>query len=142
MTKGEKHHGKSHHDVKDGRGHDEHMHHILRHKRAKGGAVKDMEIDGVPEIGGHPEKPMDLKDQSGRKRGGRMHGKKHEKHEKRKRGGKVHGKHPGHRLDKRARGGRMTPKSPFSGADAPDLDYAKADVPMGSEGKGKQKEWD
>lgn len=131
--KGDKRH---HHDVKDGRGHEEHMKHIL--KRAKGGKV-GMELDGVPEIGGHPQKAEDLKDQSGRKRGGRMAKKEHEK---RKRGGKVHGKHPGHRLDKRARGGRMTPKSPFSGADAPDLDYAKADVPMGSEGKGKQKEWD
>lgn len=33
-----------------------------------------------------------------------------------KRGGKVEGKMPKHRLDKRARGGRMTPKSPLSGA--------------------------
>jgi hypothetical protein len=33
-----------------------------------------------------------------------------------KRGGEVKGAMPKHRLDKRARGGRMTPKSPLSGA--------------------------
>ena len=33
-----------------------------------------------------------------------------------KRGGKVEGKMAKQRLDKRARGGRMTPKSPLSGA--------------------------
>jgi len=36
--------------------------------------------------------------------------------EGRKRGGKVSGAAAKHRLDKRARGGRMTPKSPLSGA--------------------------
>jgi hypothetical protein len=34
-----------------------------------------------------------------------------------KHGGKVAGKAAKPRLDRRARGGRMTPKSPFSGAD-------------------------
>ncbi len=49
-----------------------------------------------------------------RKHGGRTvkkHEGKHKKH-----GGKVEGKKPEHRADKRARGGRMTPKEPFSGA--------------------------
>lgn len=36
---------------------------------------------------------------------------------KKKHGGKVHGEMPKHRMDKRARGGKiMTPKSPLSGA--------------------------
>ena len=47
-----------------------------------------------------------------RKHGGRLEKKK----EHRKRGGKVEGKKPEHRMDKRARGGRMTPASPLSGA--------------------------
>ncbi len=47
-----------------------------------------------------------------RKHGGRMMKKKeHKKH-----GGKVEGHKPEHRADKRARGGRMTPASPLSGA--------------------------
>ena len=46
------------------------------------------------------------------KRGGRT--KDHKKHKKH--GGKVEGKKPEHRADKRARGGRMTPSSPLSGA--------------------------
>lgn len=44
--------------------------------------------------------------------------------EVRKHGGKVKGHASKPRLDKRARGGRMTPKSPFSGAgDAPKMGY-------------------
>jgi len=34
----------------------------------------------------------------------------------------------------------MTPQSPFSGADGPDLDYAKADIPSGAEGKGRDRD--
>ena len=49
-----------------------------------------------------------------RKHGGRLE--KEKKKEHRKRGGKVEGKKPEHRMDKRARGGRMTPSSPLSGA--------------------------
>lgn len=131
--KGGKHH-ESHHDTKHGRGPHEQLKHVVKH-RAKGGKV-DMELDGVPEIGGHPEKAEDRKPESGRKRGGKMEAKKRAK------GGKVHGKHPGHRLDKRARGGRMTPKSPLSGADGPDLGYAKADIPSGSEGEGRARKWE
>jgi hypothetical protein len=53
----------------------------------------------------------------GRKHGGRMEKKEHEKKDKHRRhGGKVEGKKPEHRADKRARGGRMTPKEPFTGA--------------------------
>lgn len=44
------------------------------------------------------------------KRGGRM------MKDKFKRGGKAEGKKPMHRADKKARGGRMTPASPLSGA--------------------------
>ena len=49
-----------------------------------------------------------------RKHGGRLEKKK----EHRKHGGKVEGEKPKHRMDKRARGGRMTPESPLSGAAA------------------------
>jgi len=43
----------------------------------------------------------------------------------RKRGGSVHGKKPEHRMDKRARGGRMTPKSPLSGATVKEMPFEK-----------------
>lgn len=133
MKHHEKGDGKHHHDTKDGRKPEEHLKHVM--KRARGGK---MEIEGVPEIGGHPEKAEERTPESGRNRGGAM--KKKKDHEKRaKGGGIVRGKHPGHRLDKRARGGRMSPKSPFSGADGPDLGYAKADLPSGSQGMGKDK---
>jgi hypothetical protein len=55
-----------------------------------------------------------------------------------KRGGAVEGKKAAHRIDKRARGGRMTPGSPFSGADAPNLGYATGAGPESKpEGRGK-----
>ncbi len=157
------HKGHGHHDTHDGRSHEEHLRHVL-HRRARGGAVRDEELEGVPLIGGHPEHEKDLTNESGRKRGGKVEKRDHrarggretekermerereekrkEEHKKRKRGGKVHGKHPGHRLDKRARGGRMTPKSPFSGADAPDLEYGKADVPSQPRGAGRERQWE
>jgi hypothetical protein len=49
-----------------------------------------------------------------RKHGGRT--KKHEGKEHKKHGGEVKGEKSAHRIDKRARGGRMTPKEPLSGA--------------------------
>jgi hypothetical protein len=49
-----------------------------------------------------------------RKHGGRAEHEKKKEHKKR--GGKVGGKMPEMRMDKRARGGRMTPSSPLSGA--------------------------
>ena len=58
-----------------------------------------------------------------------------------KSGGSVSGKHARHRLDKRARGGRMTPSSPLSGADGPNLGYAKANnraVDDGGKGKDRK----
>ena len=137
-TKGGKHHEREH-DRKAGPDR-----HPFKEHRARGGRMgKEPEIDGEPEIGGKPEKPEMPKVESGRKRGGRMGHKEHHEKDalpKRKHGGKVKGKHPGHRLDRRARGGRMTPQSPFSGADGPDLDYAKADIPSGAEGKGRDRD--
>lgn len=101
------------------KGKKEHMKH-----RATGGGIAGRagggKIDGEPESGGHPVKLHEQKSESGHKRGG-----------------KVHGKHAAHRLDKRARGGRMTPSEPLSGADAPDLPYAKAHMTMKSHGAGK-----
>lgn len=93
-------------------------------KHAAGGGIAGKasggKIDGEPESGGHPIKLHEKPSASGHKRGG-----------------KVHGKHAGHRLDKKARGGRMTPSEPLSGADAPDLPYAKAHMKMTSHGQGK-----
>lgn len=57
-----------------------------------------------------------------------------------KAGGSVHGKNARHRLDKRARGGRMTPSSPMSGASVKALPFAKAHLrAVDDGGKGKDK---
>lgn len=122
------------HDMSHGDGHP------FKHKRAKGGKVEgEPEIGGVPEIGGKPEKAKDKPPLSGRRRGGGVE-KKRKEHEKLKGGGKVHGKHPGHRLDRRARGGPVGKgPSPFSGADGPDMPYAHADIPSKSEGTGRDR---
>jgi hypothetical protein len=83
--------------------------------------------------------------------GGEVHGMLHEHkhdgkdrhHEKlevtKKRGGKVEGKKAHHRLDRRARGGRMTPSSPLSGASVKEPSYAHGDLKAGSEGMGREK---
>lgn len=99
-------------------------HHSHMQRRAEGGrfarggrAGGEEMIGGVPAIGGHPTKLKQPMSQSGHKGGG-----------------KVHGHHARHRLDKKARGGRMTPSSPLSGADAPDLPYAKAHMKSAGEG--------
>jgi len=55
----------------------------------------------------------------------------------RKAGGKVMGSQSKPRPDRRARGGRMTPSSPFSGADGPNPSYARSSLPKpGTQGKG------
>jgi hypothetical protein len=55
-----------------------------------------------------------------------------------KRGGKVKGHMAKPRADKRARGGRMTPKSPFSGAgDAPKMSYQSKLGHIDEGGKGR-----
>jgi hypothetical protein len=60
-----------------------------------------------------------------------------EEDEGHKHGGKVKGHHAMHRADRRARGGRMTPKEPFSGADGPNPSYARSHRRSESEGVGK-----
>ena len=55
-----------------------------------------------------------------------------------KRGGSVKGAAAKSRPDKRARGGRMTPKSPFSGADGPGLGYEGHYSGNDMGGKGKE----
>lgn len=55
---------------------------------------------------GSPEASEAMDEKDGFKRGGK----------KRKHGGSVHGEKSAHRLDKRARGGRMSEHSPFSSA--------------------------
>ena len=71
-------------------------------------------------------------DAGGMKKGGKI--------KRRKRGGMVPGKEPAPRLDKRARGGGVaTPKSPLSGADAPNLSYAKSNITSNTEGAGKDR---
>lgn len=96
-------------------------HHSAMQARAEGGRfARGGIIDGIPESGGHKTHIKQKESQSGHKKGGT-----------------VHGHHARHRLDKRARGGRMTPSSPLSGADGPNLGYAKAHMKSaGTGGKG------
>lgn len=69
----------------------------MREKHAKGGKVMEDERT----------KEMEEREERGEKRGGKVKG---------------HEAKP--RMDRRARGGRMTPKSPFSGAgNAPKMSY-------------------
>lgn len=55
-----------------------------------------------------------------------------------KRGGHVEGKKARMRPDRRARGGRMTPKSPFSGADTGRASYVSKLSGNDMGGKGKE----
>lgn len=77
-------------------------HHISSHKMAykKGGVVKEM-AEGDEVLHGNEN---EFKEAEGKKKGGKV-------------AHKAEGKKPHHRLDKKARGGKiMTPKSPLSGA--------------------------
>jgi len=81
-----------------------------------------------------------------RKHGGSIPGeaeiKKGEAEDDRKRGGKVHGEKPHHRGDKRARGGemkradggRMTPKSPLTGAGGGKTPYPTPEMQAHNDG--------
>lgn len=76
-----------------------------------------------------------------RKRGGGIPGEEKIKEgeredDERKRGGKVHGEKPKHRLDKRARGGAMTPKSPLTGAGGGKPPFKHPDMPLDDGGEG------
>jgi hypothetical protein len=69
-------------------------HHVTKHHYKKGGSVPKV-LHGDAE---------EFAEAEGKKRGGKV-------------AHKAHGKKPHHRLDKKARGGKiMTPKSPLSGA--------------------------
>lgn len=119
--KGRESHKERVHAAKEGVKHEEHK------KRAAGGRMlHEDKHDGKER--GHEKVEVTKKD------GGKV------EHHKRKRGGPVEGKHPEHRLDKRARGGAMTPKSPYSGADAPNLKYAHGDLAVDAHGKGKDRD--
>lgn len=70
-------------------------HHMKMKKKASGGKAEGDEELHVNE--------NEIKEAEGKKKGGKVM--------------KAHGKKPHHRLDKKARGGKiMTPKSPMSGA--------------------------
>lgn len=98
-------------------------HHSHMQSRAEGGRfARGGIIDGIPESGGKKTHITQKPNQSGHKKGG-----------------KVHGHHARHRLDKKARGGRMTPSSPLSGADGSNLPYAKAHMGEGAGEGGKGK---
>lgn len=75
-----------------------------------------------------------------RKRGGGIPGedkiKEAEGEDERKRGGEVHGEKPKRRLDKRARGGAMTPKSPLTGAGGGKPPFPHPDMPLDEGGEG------
>lgn len=75
-------------------------HHVTKHHYKKGGAVKDGMAEGDEELHVNAN---EIKEAEGKKKGGKVM--------------KAHGKKPHHRLDKKARGGKIvTPKSPLSGA--------------------------
>jgi len=123
-------HGGHHqgHHGHQGHGHHGHQGHaivVVPGKKARGGKVKD----GVREESrGMSPRPME--DERTREM---------EEREERgeKRGGKVSGHHAKARHDRRARGGRMTPKSPFSGADGPNPSYARSHPTTKFEGEGE-----
>lgn len=60
----------------------------------------------------------------------------HEEEEGHKHGGKVKGEHGRHHLGRKARGGRMTPKSPFTGADVKKAPYESTLHGIDEGGKG------
>lgn len=114
---------------------------MKHHKKAEGGSVnqegpheeetnekKDEKMEHADEYKGKDRANREVKVE--KKKGGAVH-----KRPERKRGGAVHGMKPKMRLDKRARGG--SPKSPLSGADAPNLSYARGNLGVDDGGKGK-----
>lgn len=108
------------HHGHQGHGHQGHAIVVVPGRKAKGGPVMEKE----------PGKKMEDE---------RTREMVSEEEEGRKRGGKVKGAHARPRADKRARGGRMTPKEPFSGADGPNPPYARSREPSpGTEGKGRE----
>lgn len=118
--KAAKHHVEVH-KTHTGEGHNiSHHHHYKKGgelKRAKGGKIPDGGQVGDIEERGH-----------------------HEIKVSRKRGGKVDGEKPMHRADKRARGGRMTPHDPFSGAASEQMPYERGQEPTKSRGEGKDRD--
>ncbi|HZT51707.1 MAG TPA: hypothetical protein VFA22_07235 [Stellaceae bacterium] len=119
------------------KGHVEHEHHgIVHHKHHKKGG----EVDG--------EKKHEKRARGGKVGSAdvahieRQHRKIHVPDRKRelKRGGKVEGEETRHRVDRRARGGRMTPHSPLSGADVKPLPYyASVKQTGGTKGAGGER---
>lgn len=82
------------------------------HKKAKGGEVKGEKAHpNVYNAKGSPEEKEAMDEKDSFKKGGKKHAK----------GGHVHGHKSAHRLDKRARGGRMDGGSPFSSAHKGDM---------------------
>lgn len=82
------------------------------HKKAKGGEVKgEKDHPNLYNAKGSPEEKEIEDEKDGFKKGGKKHAK----------GGHVHGHKAAHRLDKRARGGRMGDKSPWSSAKAGEM---------------------
>lgn len=123
--------------MKGHKDHESRMHHEGKHKRASGG--------GIAQKGPHEEQTNAKKTEK-MEHPAPFKGKNPATHEikveknkggrvERKAGGRVPGKEAAHRLDKRARGGAA--KSPLSGADAPNLSYAKPNLKVDSEAKGK-----
>lgn len=89
MKSGHKGHHEHHSEHEHKAHHKGHVAHVHMHMKKRGGEV--MEDERTRE--------MEEREERGEKRGGAVKGEK-----------------PKHRMDKRARGGRMTPKSPLSGA--------------------------
>lgn len=92
----------------------------MKHKKADGGPIMDKE----------PGKKFE---------DSQTKGMVEEEDEGHKHGGKVKGHSAKPRADRRARGGRMTPKEPLSGADGANPEYARSSLPKpGTQGKGDE----
>lgn len=107
-----------------------------KEKRRRGGAIQTRARGGEIEAerekkGKEPRMPKPKEDE-------RTKEMVEEEEKSRKFGGKVGGAAPRVHLGRRARGGRMTPKSPFSGADVKHMSYETTlkGVDEGGGGKG------
>jgi hypothetical protein len=129
--------------MKGHKDHEERMHHKGEHRmhRARGGGIADMEERPEEHTGASIKREEESEGEK------MLHPHKHDgkkrDHEKlpvkKKSGGAVHGKHPGHRLDKRARGGRLkgAEHSPLSEAHKmSSLPYEKDQLEVESHGEG------
>lgn len=121
------HHGGHHQGHHGHHGHHGHQGHaivVVPGKKKRGGKVAQERTES------HEMEPRPMEDERTKKM-------VEDEERGEKRGGKVMGHHTKARHDRRARGGRMTPKAPYSGADGPNLSYARSHPTTKYEGEGE-----